>query len=399
MAGSGVLVVAATQRELAPVTGARLLACGIGPVEAAAATAAALASDRPEVVLHVGIAGARGLEIPSLVLGSEAVYCDAAAPLVPDRVLPDAELLARLRTAFPDAVVRPIGTSARVGGAHGFDVEAMEGFAVLRACELAGVPGVEARVVSNEIDEPDRTRWRFDEALELLAATLPALVAAVGPRGEHEAPPPLPPETRTVGQLVAESIKLYGDNLWASLALGLSVTVINQISAGTRTTFQVLVLAAGAPLMAASYAFASAIVGGVERRAADLGRAIVVGAIVFVPAAFLSLLYVLPAVAWLALVGLVVPVLVLERLAVGAALRRAVELGRADYVHALGSLATLAILFGLVKLTLALLLRDFGESGERVALGLADLVVSPLLFLGAALLYVDQAARSSSGSA
>ncbi len=212
-------------------------------------------------------------------------------------------------------------------------------------------------------------------------------------------PPPLPPETRTVGQLVAESIKLYGDNLWASLALGLSVTVINQISAGHSTTFQVLVLAAGAPLMAASYAFASTIVGGVERRAADLGRAIVVGAIVFVPAAFLSLLYVLPAVAWLALVGLVVPVLVLERLAVGAALRRAVELARADYLHALGSLATLTILFGLVKLTLALLLRDFGESGERVALGLADLVVSPLLFLGAALLYVDQAARvASSGS-
>ena len=210
---------------------------------------------------------------------------------------------------------------------------------------------------------------------------------------------PLPPETRTVGQLVAETIKLYGDNLWASLVLGLSVTVINQISAGHSTRFQVLVLAAGAPLMAASYAFASTIVGRVERRATDLWRAIVVGAVVFVPAAFLSLLYLLPAVAWLALVGLVVPVLVLERLPVKAALRRAVELGRADYVHALGSLATLAILFGLVKLTLALLLRDFGESGERAALGLADLVVSPVLFLGAALLYVDQAARVSGASA
>ncbi len=181
MAGSGVLVVAATQRELAPVAGARTLACGIGPVEAAASTARALAADPPEAVLHVGIAGARGLEALSLVLGSEAVYCDADGPLVPDRALPDAELLARLRGAFPEAVVRPIGTSARVGGARDFDVEAMEGFAVLRACELAGVPAVEARVVSNEIDEPDRTRWRFDEAFELLAVTLPGLVAAVSP--------------------------------------------------------------------------------------------------------------------------------------------------------------------------------------------------------------------------
>lgn len=213
-------------------------------------------------------------------------------------------------------------------------------------------------------------------------------------RSKEPLPPPLPPETRTVGQLVAESIKLYSENLWPSLALGLSLVAINQVSAGRPTLVQALILAAGAPLMAASYAGGSAIVGGVRPEPRDFARAVVVGAIVFVPAAFLALLYVLPAVAWLALVGLVVPVLVLERPGVGAALRRAVALARADYVHALGSLATLVILFGLVKLTLALLLRDLGDSGERAALGLADLVMSPLLFLGGALLYVDQKARA-----
>lgn len=214
----------------------------------------------------------------------------------------------------------------------------------------------------------------------------------------QELPPPLPPEDRTVGQLVAESLKLYGDHLWTSLALGISVTVINQVTAGHDTLFQALVLAGSAPLMAASFAGASAIAGGVTPSARDWARAIAVGAIVFVPAAFLTLLYVLPALAWLALVGLVVPVLVLERPGVGAALRRAVELGRADYVHAVASLATLVILFALVKLTLTVLLRDLGESGERAALGLADLVVSPLLFLGGAILYVDQAARVGSAS-
>jgi hypothetical protein len=206
-------------------------------------------------------------------------------------------------------------------------------------------------------------------------------------------PPPLPPETRTVGQLVAEALKLYGNHVRAALALGLSVTAINQVSAGRETLVQVLVLAAGAPLMAASYAGASAIVGDVRPSAPDAARAILVGAAVFVPAAFLTVLFILPAIAWLALVGLVVPAIVIERRRTRDGLRRAVQLARADYVHALGSLATLAILFGVVKLTLALLLKDLGDAGERLALGLADLVVSPLLFLGAALLYVDQAAR------
>ncbi|MBA3246312.1 MAG: hypothetical protein H0T61_14225 [Actinobacteria bacterium] len=172
-----VLVVAATRRELAPVAVAETLVCGIGPVEAAAATARALVELRPAAVLHIGIAGARGIAPLELVLGSEAVYCDAVGPLVPARALPDEALLARLRAAFPDARVRPIGTSARVGGGS-VDVEAMEGFAVLRAAELAGVPAVEARVVSNELGEPDRALWRFDDAFVRLAELLPRLVAA-----------------------------------------------------------------------------------------------------------------------------------------------------------------------------------------------------------------------------
>ena len=168
---------AATERELVPVEEARTLVCGIGPVDAAIATARALAEERPSAVLHVGIAGARGLEPLTLVLGSEALYCDAAGPLVAATALPDADLLSHLRAAFPDASVQPIGTSARVGGSRDIDVEAMEGFAVLRACELAGVPAVEVRVVSNELGESDRALWRFDEAFAALGEMLPRLVA------------------------------------------------------------------------------------------------------------------------------------------------------------------------------------------------------------------------------
>ncbi len=103
------------------------------------------------------------------VIGAEAVYADAAgAAIVPARARPDPGLLAAARRALPAARVCAIATTARVGGSTGFEVEAMEGFAVLRACELAAVPAVEVRVVVNDVDEPDRARWRFDEGFALL---------------------------------------------------------------------------------------------------------------------------------------------------------------------------------------------------------------------------------------
>jgi futalosine hydrolase len=174
-----VLLVAASERELALLDGLDTLCCGIGPVEAALRTARALEERRPENVVHVGIAGSRVLDPPALVLGSEAVYCDVIDPgsTLPrvERTLPDAALLERARAVLPEAHVLPIATCGKVGAGTGFDVEAMEGFGVLRACELAGVPAVELRAISNSPDEADRTRWRFDEAFAALGAALQRL--------------------------------------------------------------------------------------------------------------------------------------------------------------------------------------------------------------------------------
>jgi futalosine hydrolase len=164
------LLVAATERELALIESAETLCCGIGPVEAAARTAQRLAADKPDAVLHVGIAGSRTVAPLTVVLGSIAVYEDfrAAIPVV-DHVEPDEALLARARAWLPEAPVLPIGTSAAVGGTTRCEVEAMEGFGVLRACALAGVPAVELRVIANSPEEPDRAKWRFEEALAVLA--------------------------------------------------------------------------------------------------------------------------------------------------------------------------------------------------------------------------------------
>jgi nucleoside phosphorylase len=177
-----ILVVAATEPELRGVEGAPTLACGVGPVEAAAATAARLATERPTAVLHVGVAGAlraSGIAAPQLVIGREAVYCDIRTHLAPRRQAADPGLVEAARRALPDAPVLAIGTSARIGGADGADVEAMEGFAVLRAAALAGVPAVEVRAVSNEVEEADRTRWLLAEALDALARATPTLIEEV----------------------------------------------------------------------------------------------------------------------------------------------------------------------------------------------------------------------------
>lgn len=176
-----ILVVAATARELAASGGWRSLVCGVGPVEAAAATAASIAQHRPSLILHVGIAGARrssALAPGSLVIGSESRYSDlsTSGDFAPRNVTPDRALVAAARRAFPEAPLLTIGTTARVGGSVDCEVEAMEGFAVLRAAQQAGVPAIEIRAISNEIEEGDRARWHFERAFEAIVAATPKLV-------------------------------------------------------------------------------------------------------------------------------------------------------------------------------------------------------------------------------
>lgn len=181
------MVVAATHRELAPADGWRTLCCGVGPVDAAAATSSAIAAGAPRLIIHVGIAGARrSARLPpgSLVIGTSAVYADASASSawVSREVRPPADLIAAAQRALPSAHCLPIGTSARVGGTTDSPVEAMEGFGVLRAAELAGIPALEVRVISNVIEEHDRGRWAFDDAFAGVLSATSLLVEALSTR-------------------------------------------------------------------------------------------------------------------------------------------------------------------------------------------------------------------------
>ena len=155
-----------------------------------------------------------------------------------------------------------------------------------------------------------------------------------------ELPPPLPPAERTVGQLVAETIRAYSGNFWRVLPLGIPIAVSSQISLG--------------------YDAERADGGAVRVRAADRARlrlrlpprapgpaaprsACVHGGADLRAVPLLERAAVLPAVAWLALFGLAPAAAMIEHLGFRASLDRGRRLGTADYVHALGSLATLVI--------------------------------------------------------
>lgn len=213
------------------------------------------------------------------------------------------------------------------------------------------------------------------------------------PRAGEPRPAALPPETRTVGQLVAETIQFYGAHFWAVLPLGLVFAAVDVIGFGRSLVVQTVVLWVFAPIFAAAFIYASGLVAGEQppRRAAVTAWS--VGVLVFLPFPILVRLFVLPGVVWFAFVGLAVPAAALERLDVRAAIRRGIRLSRADLVHAVAGLSTLAIVYGMSKYTLLLLLHTQGNQTQRVAVVVADLVLSPLLFIGSALLYIDQSAR------
>ena len=213
-------------------------------------------------------------------------------------------------------------------------------------------------------------------------------------KSKEPPPTPLPPATRTVGQVVAEAVRLYQANWARALAIGVVPAIVGvvtvELGGWASLVFGVVV---GSLVYTSSYLVASAIVGGVPLRTRHALTAYVAGVLVFLPVPFLALVMILPALVWLALLGLVVPVALIEALPLRRSFVRAVQLARADYVHVLGGLATLAILTLVCQGVVAFTLREFSDQTERLAAVLAAIVLAPLLFLGAAVLYDDQEAR------
>jgi hypothetical protein len=209
--------------------------------------------------------------------------------------------------------------------------------------------------------------------------------------------PPIPPAERTVGQLIAVTIRTYGDDFWRALPLALPLAALDQLDFGRSAAVRMLLFAVFTPLLALAFAFASALVAKVRPSRRTLLLATAVGTAILLPVSLVVTWFALLTAAYLAFVGLAVPAAVVEETGPVVSVRRGVALGRADYVHALGALAALVIVFFLSRQALVALLHGQADETVRVAIFLADLVLAPIMLLGAAVLYFDQAARVGTG--
>ena len=173
-----------------------MLVTGIGPVEASAAVSRALAQSAYDLVINAGIAGAfegaadvgDGVVVSDdffqldLETGSPIALPDGARVI--DRAGSDLNLVDRVvelgfRSVRGVTVTRVTATdeSAKRLAQLGVGVESMEGFAVLRAAEIAAVPAIEVRGISNIVCERSRSRWSFQAGTTGLEKVLNALLA------------------------------------------------------------------------------------------------------------------------------------------------------------------------------------------------------------------------------
>lgn len=183
------LFVMATEHEYGPALRARIrpLITGVGPIEAAAGTAAALAelaatSGLPDAVVSLGSAGSRRLPLGQVYQVSRVSWRDIdASPLGFARgVTPFADFAAVTDLATPlDLPCATLSTGADVVVGAAYDaIDAamvdMETYAVWRACARSGAPLIGVRGVSDGVADGERLDWTA--LLGVLDARLAAAV-------------------------------------------------------------------------------------------------------------------------------------------------------------------------------------------------------------------------------
>jgi len=198
-----ILVVCALHAELRGLgarPGVEVFACGVGPVEAGIALASKLAGSGYRAVVNAGIGGAfpGGARVGEARLVDEEVLADfglegggeftlpGGAHIV-DRAFSDGALLARcagiglpaVRGLTVAAVTTTRATGERFARTYAPGVESMEGFSILRASALAGVPALEVRGISNYVGDRAESAWDFRAGSQATIAALERILDAL----------------------------------------------------------------------------------------------------------------------------------------------------------------------------------------------------------------------------
>lgn len=156
----GILHVMAAEAEYGPNLKARIspLMTGVGPVEAAVAVTAALAANKPDLVISLGSAGSARLEHTGVYQASSVSYrdMDASALGFPKGQTPflDLPIELELSPLVPGLPAARLSTGANVVSGDAYaqidaDMVDMETYAVLRACQRFGVPLIVLRGISD----------------------------------------------------------------------------------------------------------------------------------------------------------------------------------------------------------------------------------------------------------
>nr|WP_250809228.1 5'-methylthioadenosine/S-adenosylhomocysteine nucleosidase [Neorhizobium tomejilense] len=167
--GKSILFVMAVDAEYGPALKSRIkpLMTGVGPVEAAVVLSHALTrlqamDDLPDLVVSLGSAGSRNLEQTEIYQASSVAYRDMdASPLGFEKgrtPFVDHPAIMPLPLRIPGVREASLSTGGNIvsGAAYdlvGADMVDMETFAVLRCCQLFGLPLIGLRGISDGKEE------------------------------------------------------------------------------------------------------------------------------------------------------------------------------------------------------------------------------------------------------
>jgi futalosine hydrolase len=192
-----VLVVAATESELAPLAGGGrgidLLVTGVGMVGTAARVSRALAIDQYDAAINLGVCGSFNpafppgavvhvvtdriaelgaedgdgfLTLDELMLGGDHVFTSRRPPASPTLAS-----LPRVNAITVNMVHGDDASIARAIERFRPDVESMEGAGFMCACTVNNIPYAQVRAVSNIVERRNRASWKMDEAITNMART------------------------------------------------------------------------------------------------------------------------------------------------------------------------------------------------------------------------------------